>query len=464
MILVVAAIDLLKNTQVVAIFGPQKSAQADFVIDIGQKISVPIISPTTSPAISPEESPYFIRSSWSSSSQAKAIAATVNEFGWRAVNFIYQKSKFGSGLLELLFDDLIHVSHQTVLCSCPGDDQILKELFKLKTMQTRVFVVHMEPKLASRFFRRVKEAGMMSEGYAWIIVDSLTSLYSMDPEGVEAMQGVIGLKAYIPKSSDLKNFEKRWSKRFLKDNPDMEMTDVNAYGLWAYDSMTALAEAVERVGVTSPRFKKPVDGGNLMDLDAIGASNVGPSLANLLRNYTSIGLSGNFNVSNGELQPSAYEIVNVIGKAEHTIGFWTERRGLSKKLKLDDDDDDEGAYLMGKANLGPIIWPGSTNEKPKGWEIPTSGRKLRVGVPMRGGFKEIISVDKDSETGELIPTGFSIDVFDEVMKLMPYAVPFEYHPYDENGEYDDLVKQIQIEVNLHTHTHIYIFAFFFLTC
>lgn len=424
-----------------AIFGPQRSTQADFVIDIGNKIGVPIISPATSPAISPEESPYFIRSAWSCSSQAKAIAATVKAFGWREVSFIYQKSKFGGGLLQILFEGLMQVSHQTVLCPCTGDDEILKQLYKLKTMQTRVFVVHMEHRLASRFFRKAKEAGMMGKGYAWIIVDSLTSLYSIDPEAVEAMQGVIGLKAYIPRSNELKNFEKRWRKRFLKDYPDMDMTDFNAYGLWAYDSITALAEAVERVGVTSPRFNRPVDG---MDLDAIGTSNVGPSLARLIRNYTSRGLSGNFNMINGELQPSAFEIVNVIGRGEHTVGFWTERYGLSKKLKP--DGDDEGAYSTKKENLGAIIWPGLVKEVPKGWEIPTSGMKLRVGVPMRGGFKEIINVDRDSETGALIPTGFSIDVFEQVMRSMPYAVQFEYIPFSENGEYDDLVRQIALEV------------------
>ncbi|KAL8458833.1 hypothetical protein ACS0TY_036368 [Phlomoides rotata] len=433
-----SAVDLLKNTQVMAIFGPQRSTQADFVIDIGNKVSVPIISPATSPAISPEESPYFIRSAWSCSSQAKAIAAIVKAFGWKEVTFIYQKSKFGSGLLQFLFDGLIQVSHQTVLCSCPGDDQIRKELYQLQTMQTRVFVVHMESKLASRFFRKAKELGMMSKGYAWIIVDSLTSLYSMDSEAVEAMQGVIGLKAYIPSTNELKNFEKRWSKRFLKDNPDMELMGSNAYGLWAYDSMTALAEAVELVGVTSTRFKKRVDGGNLTDLDAIGTSSIGESLVPLIRNYTTRGLSGNFNLINGELQPSAFEIVNVIGRGEHTVGFWTDRNGLSKTLKPDDD----GVYSTKRENLGAIIWPGKTSEVPKGWEIPTSGKKLRVGVPMRAGFPDFVKVQRDPQTNATRISGYYIDLFDSVMDALPYAVRYEYVPFDMMDSYDNLSYKV----------------------
>ncbi|KAL8466481.1 hypothetical protein ACS0TY_035533 [Phlomoides rotata] len=439
-----SAIDLLKNTQVMAIFGPQKPSQASFVIEIGNNVSVPIISPETGVSISPEESPYYIRAAWSYSSQFKVIAAIVKAFGWREVAFIYHNPKYGGGPLPFFIGSMIQVSHQSVFSSSSRDDQILKDLYSLKTMQTRVFIVHLGPKLASRFFRIAKEAGMMSGGYAWIMVDKLTNLlHLVDSEAREAMQGVIGVRAYVPRSNELKNFEKRWSKRFLAEYPDMDMIDLNVNGLWAYDSITALAEAVERVGVTSPRFKKPVDRGNLTDLEAIGTSNIGPSLAPLIRNYTSRGLSGNFNVSNGQLQSYAFEIVNVIGRGEHTVGFWTERYGLSKKLKP--DDDDEGDYSTKKDNLGMIMWPGLTIEVPKGWEIPNSGTKLRIGVPTLGGFKELIYAGRDPETGSVIATGFSIDVFEEVMRSMPYAVLFEYIPFDEYEDYDGLVRQISLK-------------------
>ncbi|KAL8458832.1 hypothetical protein ACS0TY_036367 [Phlomoides rotata] len=439
-----SAIDLLKNTQVMAIFGPQKPSQASFVIEIGNNVSVPIISPETGVSISPEESPYYIRAAWSYSSQFKVIAAIVKAFGWSEVAFIYHNPKYGGGPLPFFIGSMIQVSHQSVFSSSSRDDQILKDLYSLKMMQTRVFIVHLGPKLASRFFRIAKEAGMMSGGYAWIMVDKLTNLlHLVDSEAREAMQGVIGVRAYVPRSNELKNFEKRWSKRFLAEYPDMDMIDLNVNGLWAYDSITALAEAVERVGVTSPRFKKPVDRGNLTDLEGIGTSNIGPSLAPLIRNYTSRGLSGNFNVSNGQLQSYAFEIVNVIGRGEHTVGFWTERYGLSKKLKP--DDDDEGDYSTKKDNLGMIMWPGLTIEVPKGWEIPNSGTKLRIGVPTLGGFKELIYAGRDPETGSVIATGFSIDVFEEVMRSMPYAVLFEYIPFHEYEDYDGLVRQISLK-------------------
>lgn len=441
--------------QVMAILGPQKSIQADFVIDIGDKLRVPIISQATSPALSPKDSPYFIRSAWCTSSQAKAIAAIVKAFGWREVVFVYEDTNYGSGLVPFLTESLLEnnalVSYQSVVSPSASNDQILRELYKLMMMRTRVFVVHMLPALASRFFKRAKEAGMMSEGYAWIIIDVLTSLLdSVDSETIEAMQGVIGVKAYSPRTGELNRFTRRWRERFREENPDEGRIDLNVFGLWAYDSTTALAEAIEQVGVTSPRFNKPVCRGNVTDLDAIGASNNGPSLVPLIRNVRSKGLSGDFHILEGQLQPSAFQIVNVIGKGEYRVGFWTEKSGISKKLKL----VDPSAYSTNKDDLGAIVWPGETSNVPKGWEMPTGGKKLRVGVPVKGGFSEFIKVERDAETNAVKATGFCIDVFEEVM--LPVAVPFEYIPFEtpdgeSAGDYNDLVNQIVLEVNAEMH-------------
>ncbi|KAL1538008.1 glutamate receptor 2.8-like isoform X2 [Salvia divinorum] len=440
-----AAIDLLKNTQVMAIIGPQRSIQADFVIDIGDKVEVPIISPATSPSVSPKDSSYFIRSAWCSSSQVKAIAAVVKKFGWREVVFVYEDTNYGSGLVPYLTVDLLKsnavVSHQIVLSSDATEDRIRQELFKLLNMRTRVFVVHMLPDLASRFFKVAKEAGMMGKGYAWLIADVLTSLLdSMNPQTMEAMQGVLGVKAYVPKSVELIDFEKRWRKRFYIENPEMDRTELNVFGLWSYDSITALAEAVERAGVTSPQFNRSVDRGNLTDLGAIGTSLAGPSLVGWIRNHTSKGLRGDFNISNGELQPSAFEIVNVNGGKEIAIGFWTEKCGISRELKPDDHQDNCSSE---KENLDPIVWPGKESKVPKGWEIPVSREKFRVGVPAKAGFNEFVEVKKNEETGVVEAKGFSIDVFEKVWEKIPYNVPVEYVSFDTEDEgYDELVLKL----------------------
>ncbi|GJX11574.1 glutamate receptor 2.7-like protein [Tanacetum coccineum] len=175
-----AAIQLLKDVKVMAIIGPQRSSQADFVVDIGNKTHVPILSMATTPSLAPIENPYFIRVSQNSSSQAQPIAALIKNFTWREVVFIYQDGDFGSGFIPYLSEALlnvgVHIKHRIVISPFASDGVISEELHNLKTNQTRVFVVHLLPKLGSRFFKKVNQEGMMQKGYAWIITDVLTYL------------------------------------------------------------------------------------------------------------------------------------------------------------------------------------------------------------------------------------------------------------------------------------------------
>ncbi|XP_057504685.1 glutamate receptor 2.9-like [Actinidia eriantha] len=445
-----AAIDLLKNVQVQAILGPQRSTQADFVIDIGNKTQVPILSLATSPSLSPTENPYFIRVAQNGSSQVKALTSIVKAFNWREVVLIYENNDYGKGVVPFLTDALQGIStqvrHRSVLSLSATDDHILQELNKLMTMQTRVFVVHMLPTLASRLFLKAKEVGMMSKEYVWIITDGLTTLLdTLDPTVINSMQGVLGVKPYVPKSSQLEKFTERWRKRFRQESPEIDRFELNLFGLWAYDSVTALAMATERLGVAQiSEFKKPVTTKNLTDLAAIGTSEMGPRLLQSIKNIKFTGLSGEFHLVDGQLQSSAFQIINVIGKRESEIGFWTPQSGISKNLTLPSNHN----YTTNREDLGPIIWPGDSNVEPKGWEIPTGEKKLRIGVPVKSGFPEFIKVELDSVTNEVVATGFCIDVFKEVMEnSMPYAVPYEFVPFETSagesaGNYNDLVYEI----------------------
>ncbi|KAM3375169.1 glutamate receptor 2.9 [Capsicum galapagoense] len=445
-----AAIYLLKDVQVQAIFGPQMSTQTDFVIDLGNRVKVPIISPAASPSLSVKENPFFIRGALPSSSQTKAIAAIVKDYDWREVVIIYEDSSYGTGIVPHLTDALLEVntkvSYRSVISPSANDDQILKELYNLNTKQTRVFVVHLQPYLASRLFLKAKEAGMMSSGYAWIITDVLTSLLdSVDHSVIESsMQGVLGIKPYIPRSNELSNFTKRWRKRFREEYPDMDPVELNVFGLWTYDSITTLAKAIAEVATTAiPKFKKANARENLTDLDALGTSELGSLLLDSMQNTVlKRGLSGEFRIIEGELQPSPYVIVNIIGKGERSVGFWTEKDGISYKPKM----NSKTAKSINEP-LGAIIWPGESTIVPRGWEIPTSGKRLRVGVPVKGGLEQFIKVEIDAKTQAVTATGFIPDVFREVIRSLPYAVPYDFIPFPiehipTSQDYDDLVYKI----------------------
>lgn len=48
---------------------------------------------------------------------------------------------------------------------------------------------------------------MMSKGYVWIMTDGITYLLSsVDPSVLESMEGVLGVKTYVPKTEELEKF------------------------------------------------------------------------------------------------------------------------------------------------------------------------------------------------------------------------------------------------------------------
>ncbi|KAA8521441.1 hypothetical protein F0562_012106 [Nyssa sinensis] len=213
-----AALDLLKNVQVQAIIGPTTSMQADFVIDLGGKAQVPIISfSASSDSLSSIRVPYFIRATQKDSSQVKAITAIVQAYRWRQVVPIYVDNAFGEGIIPFLTDSLqeidTRVPYRSVIPPSATDDQIVAELYKLMTMQTRVFIVHMFPSLGSRLFTKAKEVGMMSKDYVWIITDGITDfLSSLNASVIDSMQGVLGVEPHVPRTKELENFAVRLEK------------------------------------------------------------------------------------------------------------------------------------------------------------------------------------------------------------------------------------------------------------
>ncbi|KAL2548160.1 Glutamate receptor 2.7 [Forsythia ovata] len=441
-----AALDLLKNVEVKAIIGPPYSMQANFLIDLGDKAQVPIISfSTTSPSLSSIRSPYFIRATQKDSSQVNAITAIIQAFGWREVVPIYVDNEFGEGIIPFLTDALekvnARVPYRSAIPSMATDDQIVAELYKLMTMQTRVFIVHVLTSLGSRLFTKAKQLGMMSEDYAWIITDGITNeLNSMDPSVIEFMLSVIGVKPYVPKTKELRKFMTRWQQNNPTINPEL-----NIFGLWAYDSATALAMAVEKARLTNVKFQMSIVSRNATDLERFGISKYGPELLQALSNITLKGLAGNFQLLDGQLQSSPYEIVNLVGHGARAVGFWTKETGILKEL----NSSNTKTYSTSKNKFGSVIWPGDKTSPPKGWVIPTNGKKLRIGVPVKIGFTEFLQVTWDSDSNSTEVKGYCRDVFDAIMAALPYGVPYEYIPFatpdhKSAGSYNDLVYQVYL--------------------
>ncbi|KAL7187165.1 hypothetical protein ACSBR1_037269 [Camellia fascicularis] len=444
-----AAVELLKTEQVKAIIGPLTSMQANFLINLGEEAHVPIISfSATSPSLSYLRSPYFFQAALNDSSQVQPITAIIQAFGWKEVVPIYTENEYGEGLIPFLTDTFqeneIRVLYKSTIRPVASDEEIVAELYKLMTMQTRVFIVHMTRSLSARLFTKANEIGMMSEGYVWIITDGITNSWNFfDPSIIiDSMQGVIGVQPHIPKSKKLEDVISRW-----KDKTHQEKTssDLNVFGLWAYDAATALAMAVEKVGPLNLSISS-IAKKSTTDFESVGVSQNGIHLCQALSSTRFRGLSGNFSFVDGQLQSSAFEIVNVIGNSPRGIGFWTPEHGIVRQLKFDAVNTSYKGYSTSQANLKAIIWPGDTTYTPKGWVVPTNGKVLRVAVPVKTFYSDFVRVTRDPITNRTMVTGYCIDVFEAVMAALPYSVPYEYipfeKPYGEQGGFDILLHQL----------------------
>ncbi|THG22206.1 hypothetical protein TEA_005543 [Camellia sinensis var. sinensis] len=444
-----AAVELLKTEQVKAIIGPLTSMQANFLIHLGEEAHVPIISfSATSPSLSYLRSPYFFRAALNDSSQVQPITAIIQAFGWKEVVPIYTENEYGEGLIPFLTDTFqeneIRVLYKSTIRPVASDEEIVAELYKLMTMQTRVFIVHMTCSLSARLFTKANEIGMMSEGYVWIITDGITNSWNFfDPSTViDSMQGVIGVQPHVPKSKKLEDFISRWKN---KTHQEKTTSDLNVFGLWAYDAAAALAMAVEKVGPLNLSISN-IAKNSTTDFGSVGVSQNGIHLCQALSSTRFRGLSGNFSFVDGQLQSSAFEIVNVIGNGPRGIGLWTPEHGIVRQLKFDAVNTSYKDYSTSQANLKAIIWPGDTTYTPKGWVVPTNGKVLRVAVPVKTFYSDFVRVSRDPITNRTMVTGYCIDVFEAVMAALPYSVPYEYipfeKPYGEQGGFDILLHQL----------------------
>ncbi|KAJ9165839.1 hypothetical protein P3X46_020665 [Hevea brasiliensis] len=439
------------ETDVVAIIGPQSSVVAHIISHVVNELQVPLLSfAATDPTLNSHQFPFFVRTTQSDLYQMAAIAEIVDYYGWKQVIAIFIDDDFGRNGMLALSDKLAErrckISYKVGIPPDSGANRgdIMDILVKVALMESRVVVLHVNPKLGFSLFSVAKYLGMMGNGYVWVATDWLSSyLDSFSPlpsETINIMQGVLALRQYTPDSDRKRSFSSRWSK--LAGGS----LGLNSYGLYAYDSVWLVAHAIDAFfdqgGVISfsndSRLRS--EGGNL-HLDAMSIFDDGLLLLKNILKSDLVGLTGPLKFdSDRSLTLPAYDVVNVIGTGYRRIGYWSNYSGLSTLPP-------ETLYMRppnrSSANqqLYSVIWPGETVLKPRGWVFPNNGKQLRIGVPIRVSFKEFVSQVRGTDMFK----GFAIDVFTAAVSLLPYAVPYQFIPFGngkENPSYTELVNLI----------------------
>ncbi|XP_035844114.1 glutamate receptor 2.2 [Helianthus annuus] len=440
----VAASELLEIVKVQAIIGPETPLAAKFLSILGDKTKVPILSITASPSFNSVAHRYLLQMTQEETIQWKGVAAIAESFKWKGVILVHEDSEFGresvAYVIESFQEKNIHISYKSAVSLSATDDHIVDELRKLSDLQETIFIIHVPHSIAYRLLVYAKRMGLMTQGYAWIVTDKTMNFFDpveLDVEVLEAFQGVLGLRYFIPSSNQFHNFSRRWRRESLFSNP-------NIFNALAYDAIFAVAMAVERVEIRHSKNRKKTDVGMSMNFRNIRVSESQMLVFKELLSVRFNGLSGEFHFVNRKSMAMPLEIVNVIGKGERSVGFWTEEDGITMYLK---SKPNQHPYSI--SGLERVIWPGESMIPPRRLILQTR-KELRIGVPMHTGFDELLSVEHNPHTNATIAKGFCVDVFNAALDALPYKVPYVFVPFSmarrPNSEsYNQLIYQVYLQ-------------------
>ncbi|KAL8131211.1 glutamate receptor 3.4-like isoform X3 [Apium graveolens] len=451
----VEALQLMVN-DVVAAIGPQSSGIAHIISHVVNELHVPLLSfGATDPTLSALQFPYFLRTTQSDYFQMQAIADFVEYYKWREVIAIFVDDDYGRNGISALGDALAKnrasISYKAAYTPGAPVSDINDLLVGVNLMESRVYVVHVNPDTGLRVFDVAKHLGMMTNGYIWIATEWLSSVMdsseTMSFDEMDLLQGVVALRHYTPDSSSKKTFSTRW--RQIKHKETMNF---NPYALYAYDSVWLLARALdvllsegESISFSyDPKLKEAK--GSTLQLSTLRSFDQGDKLLRILTRMNFTGLSGQIEFDqNRNLIYPAYEILNIGGTGSRRIGYWSNRSRLSVTAPgslymkpLNDSAKDQQLY--------DVIWPGEITKVPRGWVFPNNGKPLQIAVPYRVTYKEFVTKDK----GPIGVRGYCIDVFEAAVDLLPYPVPRTYILYGD-GERNPSFSNLVLDVSQHKY-------------
>lgn len=458
-----AALELMEK-RVVAVVGPQSSGVAHVVSHVASRLRVPLVSfAATDPALaSAAQHPYLVRAAHDDSAQMAAVAAVVSHFGWRGVTAVFADTDYGRGGADALADALRAVRAR-VTCKAafpPGAGRaaLADVLRRANMMEPRVFVVHASPDSGVHdVFAAAHALGMMGEGYVWIATEwlaaaidssSSSSSSSRAPRGMmDLVQGVLTLRQYVPESDAKRSLE----ARFAAAASPSRSRSMNAYGLFAYDSVWMVARAIDAFLADGGNISFSADptirdaNGSALRLSSLRVFDQGDQLLRkvLLANFTGVTGEVRFDDDGGRraLVGAAYEVLNVGGTGVRRVGYWSNQ---TRQLSVAAPPNNNGnGSSSSDQKLYSVIWPGGTTAPPRGWVFPDNGRPLRIGVPYRTTYKQFVS--RDTSGGPDGVSGYCVDVFKAAVALLPYPVPVSFVLFGDgvkNPSYDELVRRV----------------------
>ncbi|CAK9315572.1 unnamed protein product [Citrullus colocynthis] len=440
----------LMEDEVVAIIGPQSSGIVHVISHVVDELHIPLLSfGATDPALSAQQYQYFVRTTQSDYFQMNAIADMVDYFGWREVVAIFVDDDNGRSGISALNDALVKkrakISYKAAFPPGSSNSEISDLLASINLMESRVYIVHVNPDTGLSIFSIAKKLQMMGSGYVWIATDWLPSFLDSfetnSPDVMNQLQGVVALRHHTPDDNLKKNFVSKWRNLKYKKSPNF-----NSYALYAYDSVWLAARALDtfikeggNISFSNdPKLRE--NNGSMLQLKSLRVFNDGEQLLQTIKRTNFTGVSGQIQFGDDRnLIHPAYDILNIGGTGSRRIGYWSNYYGLSTIAP----ENLYTKHLNASSNnhLYSVIWPGEITTIPRGWVFPHNGKPLQIVVPNRVSYKPFVSKDKNPPGVK----GYCIDVFEAAINLLPYPVPHIYILYGDGKdtpEYNSLVYEV----------------------
>ncbi|XP_019159052.1 PREDICTED: glutamate receptor 3.7-like isoform X4 [Ipomoea nil] len=446
------------DKKAVAIIGPESSSIVHMISFIATGLEVPLISFSASdPSLSASQFPFFVRMTQSDSVQMAALADLIRHYEWKEVIAIYVDDEYGRNGISSLSDELsqgmskIHFKFPLSVNFDLGE--VTRVLNRSKFLGPQVFVVHMYNDAKLRFFEVAQELNMMTSNYVWFVTDWLSSsLESSSPRSqssLRVLEGVVGLRPYIPMSVQRTAFISRWKnlqqKKFV-------LSELTTQALYAYDTVWAVARAIDKLleegnNLTFSFNNNFNDMGRTntntnTQIDRFKVFEGGEHLLKILTQMNFPGLTGQVHFDESQnLVGSGFEVFNVVEGQIRTVGYWSEFSRLStspppRKPPI----NNQTTKSEFDQKLGNVRWPGGESTRPRGWLLANKEKPYKIVVPRRTGFTEFVRVNGSNGI-----EGYCVDVFNEATNLLPYDIHFKFEPYGNgvsNPTYDDLVKMV----------------------
>ena len=310
----------LINQNIPVIISASNSPNTKLQIDTAQQLHIPLISVSaTNPFLNTEATPFLFTLSPSDFYQSEVIYDILVRYEWYEVTLMSSTDSYGINGLLRLYDllgknDRFHINEIVYIQSSYANYGI-QELEKLKFSLSRVIILNCPASSSVEILSKAEKFGMLTEGFVWIVTDSLTSYPTAlaDSNGIysPSLEGLIGITGALNKSKEYSDFKVKYLTRY----PNRTAVDLGIYEMLFYDALQLATYVLKDFSVDYHKT----------DVTCTNKSpwNKGKEIMEkvLSSKYNGITAPINF-TKNGESTRIMYDVLNFKNDVFQKIGEW----------------------------------------------------------------------------------------------------------------------------------------------